>query len=622
MKKIQEQPKGGEQIPLLGYYKGIRQRSVILNVEILVPQKINFPQLASKLNDCFDLGIKPIDPKIIGHQSTNQHAAEHFFQLTTQLAGRLLQAIKIPCFADCVITEISVLDPNAGRYKAVCHFPAVENHVASWINKCIVHAHQLITRLSDSELKQTELAVLLEDLHEEFIEPAKKMNPGGESTIPILKTAFNLNIPIMHVGGGIYQLGWGEKLQLTDRSSGINDSAVGAKISSNKIASAHLLRQAGLPAPIHILVHTQQAAIDAAQKIGFPVVVKPADKERGEGVTVGINDIGGLINAFDVAAKISKNILVERQVDGICHRILIAHGKHLYTVARLAISVQADGIHCVKDLIYFATELENRKAKHLRNKPLPTDALAESTLKDQGLSFESIPENGRLIFLRPIESTEWGGTPKVVTEEIHPENIRIALQAAQLVGLNVVGVDLISEDISKPWYENGAVINEVNFAPFLGQRFDFQKMGVERVVKGLFADGARIPIQVFIGDHEALTAAKARQAELYANGVRCFVTSSSISFDVSEEIKIAPPCQGLFARCRALLMNRNVQALMIVIQTDELVSFGSPVDSIDQIEVVNQNLASQSNPELKASLDAFDKTLELLKPYLIKKEPQ
>jgi len=622
MDKNKEKLVSSEQSPLLGYYKGLKQRSSVLNVEILVPQVIDYPQLISKLKDSF--GIEPGKFKSINSRklTANEQMAELFFWLTARLACKLLQAIKIPCFSECLINDVATVNQNAAHYKVVCHFPVIENHAPSWFNKCIIRAHQLMIRLSDPRLTQSELVKLLDDLDEKFIDSAKKLNPGGESTIPILKAAFDLDIPIMHVGGGIYQLGWGEKLQLSDRSTGNYDSAVGAKISSNKVAAAHLLRQAGLPAPIHILVNTQQAAIEAVQKIGFPVVVKPADKERGEGVTVDVNDMSRLINAFDSAAKISKNILVERHVPGICHRILVANGDHLYTVARLAISVQADGIHCVKDLISMATRQENCKAKHLRKKPFPDDTLAEETLKQQGLTFESIPENGMLIFLRPIESTEWGGTPKVVTDDIHPENIRIALQAAQLVGLNVAGVDLISNDIDKPWYENGAVINEVNFAPFLGQRFDFQKMGVQCVVKGLFAAGARIPIQVFIGDHEALQAAQFRQAKLSANGIRCFVTSGSQSFDISAEIKFAPPCQGLLARCRALLMNRNVQALMIVVQTDELVSFGSPVDSIDQIEVVNQNLVSQSNTELKASPDAFDKTLELLKPYLIKKEPQ
>lgn len=603
------------QLSHISFYNGLRQLSIALNAEFIVPDCFNFARIGKELQARFDVEDAPINTLISRQLSNDEDVAQQFFWLAMLLTTSLLQALKVPCISLGVIKEIKCVDKNRRCFKVACRFPAVENYSSALTNACLGHACRLIKCFSNPTLTETEISALLEELHEQFIVTTKKRVPGGESTIPILKSAFKLDIPFMHIGESYYQLGWGARSHISQRSTTELDSAIGSRISQHKVVTAKILKLAGLPAPFHFFVTTLNQAQEAANKIGFPVVIKPADRDRGEGVTVGINNAESLNHAFNHASKFSKNILVERQVPGICHRILLADNTHLYTVARLAKSVEGDGKHTVLELCTLETEMENRRAKHLRKKPCLLDELTEQTLNAQGLNYQSIPENGVLVFLRPIESTEWGGTPKLLTDQVHPDNLRIAFQAAQLMNLNVAGVDLISEDISKPWYENGAVINEVNFAPFLGLRLDYQRKGVEVLVQNLFKEGGRIPIEVFIGNDEALKAARQRQQLLAKQNLQSFVTTHLQTFNVLGEIRLAPASAALFTRCRMLLMNKDVESLLIVVQTDELLSTGLPVDSVNAIAVVNQYLVSNKSLNQPARANSAEMIMELFKPY-------
>ncbi len=50
---------------------------------------------------------------------------------------------------------------------------------------------------------------------------------------------------------------------------------------------------------------------------------------------------------------------------------------------------------------------------------------------------------------------------------MHPDNARTACLAAKIVGLDIAGIDLVAEDISKPLAEQGGAIVEVNAGPSL-----------------------------------------------------------------------------------------------------------------------------------------------------------
>jgi len=131
---------------------------------------------------------------------------------------------------------------------------------------------------------------IFDAITQKVIEPVNKILPMGKSTIPLLKMARQLGIPFEYLGLGIYRLGWGSKSRLLDRSSCELDSVMGAKLAQNKALTAHMLRAAGLPSAVHQVVTTEKDALLAAAKIRFPLVVKPVDLDRGEGVSTNISN--------------------------------------------------------------------------------------------------------------------------------------------------------------------------------------------------------------------------------------------------------------------------------------------------------------------------------------------
>ncbi len=603
-------------IRVSGYRLGLKQPSTWLRPELAIPEQPDFVRIDNELLERFGIEPQEIRSLISRPLTTDEQSAQRFAWRTMALTCNLLETIKIPCFDQGVITDIRATNKDKRLYRVSCLLPAIEDQSLSWVTTCFERAYRLISQLVDPSATEPVISDLLEALHEKFVVEAKKQIPGGESTIPVLKTAFQADIPFTYLGQGIYQLGWGSNRRLSDRSTNEFDSAAGATISRDKSTTARILRQAGLPVPVHTIAGTRIEAAEAARRIGFPVVIKPADQDRGQGVTVNIQDAESASAAFDSASKLSRHILVERQVPGICHRILVTGDSSPYTVARLPLAVVGDGIHTVRELIVQANQQEARKAKHLRLKPFPADELAAQTLKERDLDFESIPGEDIHALLRPIETSEWGGLPKVFSKDIHPENVRIAIQAAKLMNLHVAGVDMISEDICKPWYENGAVINEINFAPYLGLRYAYQRAGIKDLVHGMFPLGARIPVEIFVGDESAWAAAQARLHALAAAGKRAFCSSHTQTVDIDGEVRLQLLRDGLYARCRALSMNQSVDALLLVVQTDELLFRGLPVDSISAITLVNNKLVSMNDTARSAASQSVDMLLDSFRPYL------
>jgi cyanophycin synthetase len=425
--------------------------------------------------------------------------------------------------------------------------------------------------------------------------PLKRFFTGGKSTLPLLKSAFEKNIPFIHLGSGIYQLGWGKYSRQLSRSTTETDSAIGARVAQDKAKSAVLLRMAGLPAPQHILVSSKKTALIAAKQLGWPLVVKPTNCDRGEGVTVGINNNALLLEAFNIARQFSKRqpIIIEREVTGVCHRLFINDGSLLYAIKRRPLSVIGDANRTVEQLILDTDEQEKNKAPWLISHRYLNDTLAVETMAARGFSLNSIPALNELVALRPFQSDVWGGTPEDVSTQVHPDNVTIAVKAAKIFGLYNAGIDIITPDISQPWHKNDAIINEVNFSPLFGGT-EISKRYVPSFLDNFIEGNGRIPIDIFVGGKEAFEQARQRQKQLLLSGVLCVLTSHDSTIDLSEN-EMAMPYNSLRKRCLALLLDRQIEALVVVVQTNECLYQGLAFDQIDTVTKTGGELCSWKN---------------------------
>lgn len=499
------------------------------------------------------------------------------------LLRELMQAARIPLFDPGRIIAISPDRTSPSAWTAAVAVASIEHLSPIAHATASEGARTMIRWMAEHSRSAENTALLLAMAQKQVLQPLQRLFPAGKSTIHLLRAAYAQDIPFMHLGSGIFQLGWGCRARKIDRSTTDADSAIGSKLAQNKVWSANLIRLAGLPAPRQIVVSTEAEARLAAKRLGGSLVVKPIDRDRGEGVTVGIRNDTQLLAALKAASGLSKNrrIIIEAEASGVCHRLFIAKGQLLYAVKRLPKSIHGDGRQTVMELIRAANQREKSLPPWLRSEPYPDDAQAVEAMAAAGFAPDSVPAAGERVPLRRIESTAAGGFDEDVTRRIHPDNLDIAIRAAALFDLEVAGIDIITPDIGRPWHENGAIINEVNFAPLLGGG-EISRSHVPEFLGRIIAGNGRIPIEAFLGDETAVVAARRRQGVLIAQGAACYLVRHGQTV-APAGVEIRLPFASLARRCAALLMDQRVGAIIVVARTAEQLRADMPVDRFDRI---------------------------------------
>ncbi|MGB5793645.1 AMP-binding protein [Poseidonibacter sp.] len=535
----------------------------------------NMDLLDSWLLKVFDINTSSLN---------NKNDIYSMCQRAILLIERFCHIVQIPVYGN---SEVSRIEENENSYNIQLRLSYIDQipleHYINILNNSFKYLYQML----NIELTFENIDFIVNRCADELLKPILSTMPQGSYRVVFFKEVFKKKIPYFHLGSGIYQLGWGSKSKKFDRSSTSSDSAMGQNISANKIVSANMLKMANLPAPIHGFANNYNEALSIANEISYPVVIKPIDMERGEGVSVNIYSKEQLFNAFDRAynLSISKKVIVEKQVRGVCHRVFISNNKLLYAVKRLPIGVYADGVNSIETLINIENEKESNKFFWEQKYTFFKDDYALSVLKQNGFNLTSIPKKEVFIPLREIETTEDGGIDEDVTSIIHKDNIDIAIQAANLFELDVAGVDIITEDISKPWHKTETIINEVNYAPALGAG-EISKKSLGQYLDNYISDEGRIPIEIFIGNEDNIYAnAKLKQEEYVKKGYNCYLVTQSVTLnEQNDEIYFYD--NSFIPRCNALLLNSKVDALIVVDSQNIFYNEYSPFDKIKKVNFV------------------------------------
>ena len=541
-------------------HKTLLDESIVVACHVWVPAKFNTAQYSNWAKFLIDEQSWCLSDAHLAQFKYLENDTRLYLTGFLLIVQKIFQLARVPVFDLIQVTACEKSDTHQDQLNLSIQIATVHHlheNVYRHTIKSALDLNQWVVQNSPAVENRLKVWRTITD---DVLSTLNGLVPAGKSTIPVLRVAHALGIPFFHLGLGIYQLGWGSQSKRLARSSAELDSEMGSKLAQNKVITANLLRVAGLPAPVHVVVNTEQSAINAANHIGFPVVVKPIDLDRGEGVTVDVLSEQALILAYAAAHKISnaKHVIVERQVSGVCHRLFVANGDLLYAVKRMPMGVLGDGHSSVLDLVNTQWLAESEKPPWLRSEIQKIDDLALIELKRLELSPQYLPSEGEFVSLRRIESTQWGGIDVDVTKTIHSENIKLALQAAKLFGLSVAGIDVISTDISQPWYKNGAIINEVNFSPLFGGASISRSYIPQFLTKFIQGQG-KIPIVMFDSEHIALE----YQQQQTANKVRCFLTHADTTLD-DKGLAVLMPVVGLVQRVRALVLRTDVDAIVVV----------------------------------------------------------
>jgi cyanophycin synthetase len=291
----------------------------------------------------------------------------------------------------------------------------------------------------------------------------------GPSTQAILDEAASRDIPYIRLNDqSLVQLGQGKYQQRIRATITSTTSALAVDIASDKKLTTQLLASAGLPVPRSEVVVSVDAAVAAAERIGFPVVVKPLDGNHGRGVTLDIGDVETLRLGFDRALQQSRggSVIVEQMVVGNDYRFLVVGGRMAAVAQRVAAHVVGDGTHTVRELVDIVNADPRRGLGHEKVLTrIRIDEEAERLLKEHGRSLDDVPDEEEVVRLAATGNMSTGGIAIDRTWDAHEDNVDIAEEAARVVGLDVAGIDFLAPDISKPVRETGGAIVEVNAAP-------------------------------------------------------------------------------------------------------------------------------------------------------------
>ena len=306
---------------------------------------------------------------------------------------------------------------------------------------------------------------------EEQIEDARYLAEDealGPSTRALVEAAERRGIPWERIGSGsLIRLGYGRHIRFIQASLTSTCSSVAADVASDKPLTKALLDRALLPVPRGEVVRNEAEALAAAGRIGFPVVVKPLYGNHGRGVSVGLATPGAVAEGYRIAREHGRRALVEEQLLGSDFRILVVGGKMVAACERRPCRVVGDGKHTIAELVEIENQDPRRGEGHAKAMSrIRLDEVVLAHLAGEGRSLDHVPAPGEVVELCRAANLSRGGTAHDVTDRIHPEVQALCERAARVVGLDVCGVDLVAEDITRPLGPKSGIV-EVNAAPGL-----------------------------------------------------------------------------------------------------------------------------------------------------------
>jgi cyanophycin synthetase len=336
---------------------------------------------------------------------------------------------------------------QAGRYAARAAFRLCESIVAT------------------GHYPAAELEKDLQDLIE-----IREQNALGPSTEAIVQEAINRGIPWFELDArAMIQFGYGVFQKRIQATLSSHTGILGVELACDKENTKRILRNSGVPVPkgdvIYFFDELQQA-IDGVG--GYPIVIKPLDGNHGRGITINIDTWEQAEAAYDAAKEVSKGIIVERFYRGRDHRVLVVNHKVVAVAERVPAHVVGDGKSTIDELIE-ETNRDPRRGEGHDNvlTRIRVDRTSWELLDRQGYTLDSIPNEGDICYLRATANLSTGGIAIDRTDDIHPMNVWIAERVSRIIGLDIAGIDIVTEDISRPLTEVEGVIVEVNAAPGL-----------------------------------------------------------------------------------------------------------------------------------------------------------
>ena len=389
----------------------------------------------------------------------------------------------------------------------------------------------------------------------------------GPSTACIVDAAYERRIPHIRLNdGNLVQLGYGARQRRIWTAETDKTSAIAEGISSDKDLTKRLLASCGVPIPEGRIVDSPEEAWEVAQDIGLPVVVKPSDANHGRGVFMELYRQAEVESAYKAAQVEGSEVMVERYIRGNEHRLLVVGGRVVAAARGESVSVMGDGKSTITQLIDKQINTDPRRGDNeefpLSPIFLDREPAVRLEITRQGFTPESVPPQGKSVLIQRN-----GNHDIDVTDLVHPKTAAAASLAARIVGLDIAGVDMLAEDISRPLEEQGGAIVEVNAGPGLLMHLK-PAIGQPRQVgrdicNHLFSENenGRIPIVGIAGSRGKTMVARLVAKLLALQGSYVGLACSDGLY--LKQRRIEKGNCASWESAQRLLINRSVQAAVI-----------------------------------------------------------
>ncbi|MGE5469881.1 MAG: cyanophycin synthetase [Bacteroidota bacterium] len=418
----------------------------------------------------------------------------------------------------------------------------------------------------------------------------------GPSTASIVDAADDRDIPTIRLldDGNLVQIGYSAAMRRIWTAETDRTSAIAETISRDKDLTKSLLESCGVPIPEGREVKSAEDAWDAAEDIGLPVCVKPVDGNHGRGVFIDVKTREEVEKAYAIAVEEGSGVLVERSIPGTEHRLLVVGGKLVAANRGDMVMVTGDGKSTVRELIESQVNCDPRRGPTELH-PLSNiriDSAARMELARQHLDPESVPAKEREVLIQRNANHAFD-----VTDDVHPETAALAALAARVIGLDIAGIDLVCEDISKPLGVQGGAIVEVNAGPSLLMHL---KPGIGKprpvgkaIVDNLFGknETGRVPLVGVTGTHGKTEVAKLVAHLIYMSGKHVgLACSDGVHLDRRH---VQKSDAANWTAGHRLLLNRAVEAAIIENGARVILGEGLPYDRCSVGIVTNIDPAAE-----------------------------
>ncbi|WP_299208443.1 cyanophycin synthetase [uncultured Dokdonia sp.] len=503
-------------------YWSVRRHKLI----VMVLDLEDMEQRPSNTIDGFLERLKTVFPTMYSHRCSVGEPGG-FFQRVEEgtWMGHIIEHIALE------IQTLADMDTGFGRTRDYGE-PGVYNVVFSYIEESVGrYAAKAAVRICEA-LIDGESYDLKDDIQE--MRELRESERLGPSTGSIVEEAANRGIPWIRLNRySLCQLGYGANQKRIQATVTSETSSIGVELACDKEDTKYLLEQAEVEVPRGDIISRERSLEEACRYVGYPLVIKPIDGNHGRGITVDVQNYEDALVGYHAAKEVSSRVIVEKYITGEDYRLLVINHKLVAAAIRTPAHVIGDGKSTITELVDKVNEDPRRGFGHENVlTQITINDLTKTIIKDAGYTVDSVLKDRERLILKDTANLSTGGTAEDITDIVHPANVSMAERISKIIDLDICGIDIMTNDITRPLSETGGAVLEVNAGPgfrmHLAPTTGLPRNVAAPVIDKLFPAGAtgRIPIVAITGTNGKTTTTRLIAHIAKMSGYRVGYTTS------------------------------------------------------------------------------------------------